>query len=247
MQKAPREDVTVDNEERVRTMEILHRLETGEGVVSDDEDVEDRSPEELLAMLTIEERRRFEELLAHPERAAKMYWHGAGVAEPWFVADASWRPHASFFRALAKAFPKPLRSADLRFNLLGVMCVVADRLVYAYVLRHLELASLSERLELTRAAAAPTKPAVLTPLTDEPPPLEEDTGPTVSVVQMPIPTREAPDNFDDTLCAAHALLAELAPFAFSESSRVLFQDATDASLYVLQRLSAHAGERVRLC
>ena len=133
--RVPRSALVTDDDERQRTLEIIHRLETGDGVV----DVDDKSPAELLAMLTPEERERFE----------------AGLArEPWFAGDA-WPDIGSFLHAVHAAFPAPRQSADLRFNVLALLCI------YAYVVRELGVWSLAGDA-------------------DEPPALEEDDGPVVS-------------------------------------------------------------------
>ena len=111
------EDTRVDEAERKRIMEILWRLETGEGVIDDDDDDDDGADEDdgdddhnvsvenrkriqdhpltedipvdqLLRMLTMKERDRFAMLLRHPEQAAKIYFTDAqDVSSPWWASS----------------------------------------------------------------------------------------------------------------------------------------------------------------
>lgn len=110
------EDTSVDEAERKKVMELLWRLETGEGVIDDNDDgadeddnddneeqnvsvenrkrvpghplTEDIPVDQLLRMLTIKERDRFAMLLRHPEQAAKIYFTDAqDVSSPWWVSS----------------------------------------------------------------------------------------------------------------------------------------------------------------
>ena len=110
------EDTSVDEADRKKVMELLWRLETGEGVIDDDDDgadeddnddneeqnvsvenrkrvpghplTEDIPVDQLLRMLTIKERDRFAMLLRHPEQAAKIYFTDAqDVSSPWWVSS----------------------------------------------------------------------------------------------------------------------------------------------------------------
>lgn len=112
------EDTSVDEAERKKVMELLWRLETGEGVIDDDDDgadeddnddneeqnvsvenrkrvpghplTEDIPVDQLLRMLTIKERDRFAMLLRHPEQAAKIYFTDAqDVSSPWWVSSTT--------------------------------------------------------------------------------------------------------------------------------------------------------------
>lgn len=225
-QRVPRDALTADDDERQRTLDIIHRLETGAGVV----DVDDKSPAELLAMLTPEERERFE----------------AGLArEPWFAGDA-WPDVAPFLRAVHAAFPAPRQSADLRFNVLALLCI------YAYVVRELGVWSLAgERVgegvgeeDEPPALEADVGPVVSyagggasSPSTRTPHALEEGAGPAEShagagASATPSPTHTPAPTPADVLLA-------LAPFL--GRSRLVLADAADAILYTLQMLARYAG------
>lgn len=223
-QRVPRDALTADDDERQRTLDIIHRLETGAGVV----DVDDKSPAELLAMLTPEERERFE----------------AGLArEPWFAGDA-WPDVAPFLHAVHAAFPAPRQSADLRFNVLALLCI------YAYVVRELGVWSLAgEGAEEGVGEGAGEE--------DEPPALEEDVGPVVSYAGggASSPSTRTPHALEEGAGPAesHAaggtsatpsptpadVLLALAPFL--GRSRLVLADAADAILYTLQMLARYAG------
>lgn len=128
----PKEDVHVDDAERAKTLEILWRLETGEGVAEDESASEDDdTPEHLLRKLTVTERDQFASLLRHPDKAAKMYFHDE-TQVLWWQADTVVAPvRIPWSEGCART------SVDLRFHVLYVC------LAYTYVLRHFGLASLA--------------------------------------------------------------------------------------------------------
>lgn len=128
----PKEDVLVDDAERAKTLEILWRLETGEGVAEDDDSSEDQdSPEHLLRKLTVAERNQFASLLKNPEKAAKMYFDDETQAL-WWQADTVVAPVSPpWNEGCART------SIDLRFHVLYVC------LAYTYVLRHFGISSLA--------------------------------------------------------------------------------------------------------
>lgn len=153
------EDVRVDEEERRRTMEILWRLESGEGVreeEGDDDgddgdggavdvdvdvavDVDTASVDDLLRMLTVEERNRFAALLRQPDQAERLL-ERAGL---WW--DGEDLPPYTALGALA-----PARTpVDLRFHVLYVL------MAYTYTLQRYGVDRLArvhrdERAQCTR-------------------------------------------------------------------------------------------------
>lgn len=126
------EDVRVDEAERAKTLELLWRLETGEGVAEDDEPSDDDdTPEHLLRKLTVAERDQFAQLLQNPEKAAKMYFHD-GAQVLWWQADTVVAPVSLPWNEGCARTP-----IDLRFHVLYVC------LAYTYVLRHFGISSLA--------------------------------------------------------------------------------------------------------
>ncbi|WFD20248.1 hypothetical protein MCAP1_002492 [Malassezia caprae] len=218
-----REDATADEAERQRTLEIIHRLQTGEGVLSDsdDSDVPDDdelrhyTPDQLFRLLTLQEREQFTDLLSRPAHAARLYfdqsptepwWRQGDDARPW----AAHAPYTPFLESLDT--PRaPRAQADLRWNLLFLL------LAYAYVLRHLDVPSLGA---LGPAAMDDTHDSD----SDGPPPPLEADGPVVA----------APPDEADT---ARALLTELVPFlapAHTADARLCLASTDEVGLYLLQ-------------
>lgn len=227
------DEAMVDDAERQRTLDILHRLQTGEGVLSDSDDsdaelptedeLRDYTPEQLFRLLTLQERERFNELLSRPAHAAQLYfdqaptlpwWRQGDDARPW-ARDA---PPPMFLESLTST--QAPRKADLRFNLLFLL------LAYTYVLRHLDVPSL-DALGRRLPPPAPVHGAAHDDDSDgTPPPLEADEP----LVPGPPSTPEA-----DT---ARALLTELVPFlapALAAEARLCLGSTDEVSLYLLQR------------
>jgi len=223
------EDATADEAERQRTLEIIHRLQTGEGVLSDsdDSDVPDDdelrhyTPDQLFRLLTLQEREQFTDLLSRPAHAAHLYFDEAPV-EPWWRQgdDARpWAAHAPYTPFLASLdTPRaPRAQADLRFNLLFLL------LAYAYVLRHLDVPSLG-----ALGPAGGDDPHD-SDSDGAPPPLEPD-GPVAPAVP---PSEPAPSEAE----TARALLTELVPFlapARAADARLCFTSTDEVGLYLLQ-------------
>ncbi|WFD43882.1 hypothetical protein MPSI1_002547 [Malassezia psittaci] len=143
-----REDVTVDDAERRKTLEILWRLETGEGVISDDEtDTEidenaeqpsDRETEQLLKSLSVNDRQRFQSLLKDPSKAARMYFEEEQEVLPWWKKQDPSVSSIQIAQEIQDLADSQLRvRIDLRYNIVAVL------LAYTYTLRHLEIPSCS--------------------------------------------------------------------------------------------------------
>ena len=256
-------DVRVDDQERARTLELLHRLETGEGVLSDDEDgsaseehdltermpdLDHYTPEQLFSMLSLSERQRFQALRRDPQRAAQVYFQESQddthdtIPLLWWqrgVQARPWLRNSEPFISFANTWRSTFANAkapvtDLGFNILAVL------LAYAFVLRHVECPSLASILSSgpTRKAEG-ERPAFSSDDEDEPPPLEPDTpmpAPAPPQSRSPSPTEQ-----DDELCeSVLALLRRLVPFLFapprSQLSKTLLTSAEEAGLCVLQNL-----------
>lgn len=174
-----KEDVSVDDAERRKTMELLWRLETGEGVLSDessdaehddgaehggDEDV-GSDADEMLARLSLADRQRFQSLLRDPSRAARMYFEGDEGVPLWWTERTTLDGTADFVRDVEKlAASNVAVRADLRYN------VVAVLLAYAYALRHGQLARLPVEAARGRMCGAePPNEPVQAPAASPPP------------------------------------------------------------------------------
>ncbi|SHO78827.1 Uncharacterized protein MSYG_3175 [Malassezia sympodialis ATCC 42132] len=238
------EDATTDEAERQRTLEIIHRLQTGEGVLSDsddsdvpgDDELRHYTPDQLLRLLTRQERASFTDLLSRPAHAAHLYfdqapaelwWRQGDDARPW----AAHAPYTPFLESLDTPRPRSA-PADLRFNLLFLL------LAYAYVLRHLDVPSLGA---LGPAASADDDGARDSDSDGAPPPLEPDEP--LARAAAP-PDERAPSEAD----TARALLCELVPFlapATAADARLRLASADEVGLYLLQlwgpRRTGHAS------
>ena len=174
-----KEDVSVDEAERRKTMELLWRLETGEGVLSDessDAEHEDGTmhdtdqgvgsdPDELLSRLSLADRERFQSLLRDPSRAARMYFEDEEDVPLWWAERTTLDGTADFTREMEKLTKSnvPVR-ADLRYN------VVAVLLAYAYALRHGQLSRLPVEAAPSRMRQAePSKKSGCAPVPSPPP------------------------------------------------------------------------------
>lgn len=131
----------MDEAERRKTMELLWRLETGEGVLSDESDDDahdsgDDPPEDLLGRLSLADQQRFQSLLRDPARAARMYFEDEEEVPLWWTEQAKPCDNPPFLREVEviSAAQVPVR-VDLRFNIVAVL------MAYAYLLRHLQLPS----------------------------------------------------------------------------------------------------------
>ncbi|PKI83913.1 hypothetical protein MVES1_002409 [Malassezia vespertilionis] len=142
------DDVSVDQEERQRTLALLWRHEQADEAPADTDEQSSRasseldaySTEELMHTLSPSEQRQFEQIVQHPERAARMYFDQAAEHRPWWRQSGAahpWTPgteHA--YRAfIAKRFMIPPSSVDLQFNALALM------LAYTYALYHMGIES----------------------------------------------------------------------------------------------------------
>lgn len=237
------EDATADDAERQRTLEILHRLQTGEGVLSDsddsdvpsDDELEQYTPAQLMRLLTLKEREKFTELLERPAHAAHLYFDQA-PAVPWWRQGDEARPWATETHAPCTAFlqsldapARPTRAADLRCNLLFLL------LAYVYVLRHFDVSSLGA---LHPASAPGTEDA---DSDGEPPPLEADeplarrtTAHEEPIASSPSAPWEASTLEADT---ARTLLCELVPFLAPTKpadARLCLASTDEVGLYLLQ-------------
>lgn len=128
-------DVSVADEERQRTLELLWRLESGEGVVEDNvapplepTDVEHHTADELMQMLTPAERERFAELLRNPQRAAHLaaeapptlpWWCDGDAARPWHTEEPE---YTQFLEQAQATFSAP-GAPNLLYNMLLLLCV----------------------------------------------------------------------------------------------------------------------------
>lgn len=255
----------MDDEERRKTLELLWRLETGEGVVSDDsdqDDVEDdgRSVDELLGMLSLADRQRFQSLLRDPSRAARMYFDDEELVQLWWSGEQWPGTDTAFASDVSAMAAAPPARVDLRYNVLGVL------LAYTYTLRHLQLASCTTLDKATVAEpSSASLQAASVPADDddsdgEPPPLEDvsdstsDT-PAHAPAERSIPDTKAGDTdkvgdthdtpLDDTESAelrdsGVLLLERLAPFLFAPprtpDATLVLTSIEDAGLYLLQKL-----------
>ncbi|WFC94597.1 pyridoxal kinase [Malassezia brasiliensis] len=211
LENLSKEDVSVDETERRKTMELLWRLETGEGVLSDESsDVEhdhdtkhdsDASvggdANELLSRLSLSDHERFQSLLRDPSRAARMYFEDEEDVPLWWTERTTLDGTANSVREIEKLGKAnvPVR-ADLRFN------VVAVLLAYAYALRHSQLSRLPAETSPSCMCRteAPKKPAHA-PAENPPParvpdiapltPLDDDSDgepPPLEDAEVPVPT-----------------------------------------------------------
>lgn len=235
-----KEDASVDEAERQKALDILWRLQTGEGVdddVSDTEDIsdldaqppreatlDDYTPEQLLGLLTLREREQFTSLLREPTKAAAMYftegeqpsqlwWQRPTMHTPWLPSQASM--YTTCLQHMSRTYATKL---DLRFNMALLL------LAYTYILRHLHISSLAECLP---------RDGVTTWHDDEgPPPLEEDTPDVHRLLPMAPTSTEGPE-----VATVVSLFESLAPCLFpatEKERRLCLASAEEAGLYFAQ-------------
>lgn len=230
-----KEDVSVDDVERRKTMELLWRLETGEGVLSDessdaehddgaehdgDEDV-GSDADEMLARLSLADRQRFQSLLRDPSRAARMYFEDDEGVPLWWTERTTLDGTAEFVRDVEKLTASNVAvRADLRYN------VVAVLLAYAYALRHGQLARLPVEAARGRMCGAqPPNEPVRVPAASPPPVHVPEAAPAAPVDEdsdgepPPLEDAEAPAAATSTDSARASLPDTPAPRAPNDTPR----------------------------
>ncbi|UZJ52864.1 hypothetical protein CBS101457_002184 [Exobasidium rhododendri] len=231
-----------DNEDEEEEIETHTR-----GVV----DIENASTDELMSMLSAEEKMRFKAAIEDQdpsqgkarslfEKLTQQASTSSTLAGPWWTNDRirSRRDDTFNSAAIKLASQSSIqRAANIEFNLLAVL------LAYAYTVRHLDVKCLDDLHETTATGKKGSKED-----SDDMPPLEDavDEDHRIGAAEATRTTAEGSEDEKSELWQiAKRELNHLCPFlnASGEASKTVLTSVEDVSLWIAGRMDSDASTR----